>query len=288
MHSFYFLFTAVLFSFVFFSPEANAIEATCDRDANGHFIVPDQEGFANCFTAADTIGATFKAIYVCEGFPEVMNNYRNCQDLQLAAFTAEVSKGFEYDTDFILPLPGVYDHAVVINGNDYTVSGYATFDGAIQGGNEALPNGISNGRYCQTPSVDFSMFEALNQGDYALLSECSDTEPVPPHKIRFTRNTMRAVAEFTNAFPTHNEVTPGIGGALLVNSDGALASNSGDVEDVVFLIPLEDPIVVTEATQTAEISIAMDFTLGVSFGCQGIVCVATIIPGLLAPELSFD
>ena len=78
------------------------------------------------------------------------------------------------------------------------------------------------------------------------------------------------------------------GGALLVNSDAALASNSGRVEDVVYLIPLEDPIVVTEATQTAEISIAMDFTLGVTFGCQGIVCVATIIPGLLAPQLSFD
>ena len=79
-----------------------------------------------------------------------------------------------------------------------------------------------------------------------------------------------------------------MGGALLVNSDAALVSNSGRVEDVVYLIPLEGPIVVREATQTAEISIAMDLTLGVTLGCEEILCVATIIPGLLAPQLSFD
>ena len=79
-----------------------------------------------------------------------------------------------------------------------------------------------------------------------------------------------------------------MGGALLVNSDAALASNSGRVEDVVYLIPLEGPIVVREAMQTAEISIAMDLTLGVTLGCEEILCVATIIPGLLAPQLSFD
>lgn len=283
-----FLIMGVVASFVYFSSEAKADVATCDRDANGHFIVPDEEGFANCFTAADTIGATFKAIYVCKGFPEVLDNYRNCQDLELSEFTAEVSKGFEFDTTFAMPFPGTYDHVVVINGKDYTVSGYATFNEAIQGGNQALPNGISSGRYCQTPSVDFSMHQALNQEAYALLSECSDTEPETPHKIRFTRDTMRAIPDFTNAFPTHNEITPGIGGALLIDSNGVLATNSEDVQDVVYLVPLDDPIVITDTTQTAEITIAMDFTLGVTFGCDLPFCVATIIPGLLAPKLSFD
>ena len=283
-----FLIMGVVTSFVYFFSEAKADVATCDRDANDHFIVPDEEGFANCFTAADTIGATFKGIYVCKGFPEVLDNYRNCQDLELSEFTAEVSKGFEFDTTFTMPFPGTYDHVVVINGKDYTVSGYATFNEAIQGGNQALPNGISSGRYCQTPSVDFSMHQALNQEAYALLSECSDTEPETPHKIRFTRDTMRAISDFTNSFPTHNEITPGIGNALLIDANGVLATNSEDVQDVVYLVPLENPIVITDTTQTAEITIAMDFTLGVTFGCDLPYCVATIIPGLLAPQLSFD
>ena len=163
-----FLIMGVVASFVYLSSEAKADAATCGRDANGHFIVPDEEGFANCFTAADTIGATFKGIYVCKGFPEVLVNYRNCQDLELSEFTAEVSKGFEFDTTFTMPFPGTYDHVVVVNGKDYTVSGYATFNEAIQGGNQALPNGISSGRYCQTPSVDFSMHQALNQALHRL------------------------------------------------------------------------------------------------------------------------
>jgi hypothetical protein len=288
MRIFIFLLMSVIAGFFYFSPEAKAAAATCNRDANGHFIVPDEEGFANCFAAADTIGATFKGIYVCKGFPEVLNNYRNCQNLELSEFTAEVSKGFEFDTTFAMPFLGTYDHAVVVNGKDYTVSGYATFNEAIQGGNQALPNGFSSGRYCQAPSVDFSMHQALNQGDYALLSECSDTEPETPHKIRFTRNTMKAISDFTNAYPTHNEITPGIGGALLVDANGALATSSEEVQDVVYLIPLDNPIVITDATQTAEITIAMDFTLGVSFGCDQAFCVAAIIPGLLAPKLSFD
>lgn len=288
MRFFVFLVTAFVGSFILFSPEAKAAAATCEQDANGHFIVPDEEGFANCYTAANTIGATFKAIYVCKGFPEVLNNYRNCQDMKLAEFTAEVTRGFEYDTNFTMPLPGVYDHAVVVNGKDFTVSGYATFSGTIQGGNQALPNGISSGRYCQPPSVDFSMYEAMNQEAYALLSECSDTEPATPHKIRFTRDSMKAETGFTNAFPTHNEITPGIGGALLVDANGALATNNEDVQDIVYLVPLENPFVITETTQTADISIAMDFTLGVSFGCQNTFCVATIVPGLVAPVLSFD
>lgn len=288
MKPFIFVFALMGFGLFYFSTPAEAQVASCERNADGHFVVPDQQGFANCYTAAETIGVTFKALYLCQGFPDILGGYKNCQDLKLTPFTKEVTQGFEYDSSFTMPLAGTYDHAVVVNGNEYTISGFATFDRPIQGGNQARPNGISSGRYCQPPSVDFSMYEALNQNAYALLSECSNTLPETPHKISFERDTMRATADFSNAYPNHNQITPGIGGAYLMNSAGDLAANNSEVEDIVYAVPLGAPTVITEEMTGAKMDIAMGYTLGVTFGCSVPVCVATILPGLVTPTISFE
>lgn len=282
-----FIFALIGFGFIYFASPAEAQVASCERNADGHFVVPDQQGFANCFTAAETIGVTFKALYLCKGFPEILAGYKNCENLNLTPFTKEVTQGFEYTSPFTMPLPGTYDHAVIVNGNEFSISGFATFDAAIQGGNQAQANGYSSGRYCQPPSVDFSMYEALNQGAYALLSECSNTLPETPHKITFERDTMRATAEFSNAYPNHNQITPGINGAYLMNRSGNLASNNEEVQDIVYAVRLETPDVITEDMTGANMDIAMGYTLGVTFGCEGGVCVATVLPGLVTPEINF-
>ena len=277
------------FGFLFFSLPASSqdVVASCERNSDGHFIAPNQEGFANCYTSASTIGVTFKALYLCKGYPEILTGFRNCQDLELESFSKEITPGFEYESRVLMPLEGTYDHAAVINGNQFSISGVATFDAAIQGGNQAQPNGCSSGRYCQPPSVDFSMYDALNQGAYALLSECSATLPETPHKINFERDTMRATAEFSNAYPNHDQITPGIGGAYLIDRNGGLAASNVDVEDIVYAFPLPTPTVITQAMSGADMDIAMSYTLGVTFGCSGAVCVATILPGLVTPSLNF-
>ena len=99
---------------------------------------------------------------------------------------------------------------------------------------------------------------------------------------------MRATAEFSNAYPNHNQITPGIGGAYLMNSAGDLAANNLEVEDIVYAFPLGAPTVITEEMTGAKMDIAMGYTLGVTFGCSGPVCVATIIPGLVTPTISFE
>jgi hypothetical protein len=73
-----------------------------------------------------------------------------------------------------------------------------------------------------------------------------------------------------------------------MNSAGDLAANNSEVEDVVYAVPLGAPTVITEEMTGAKMDIAMRYTLGVTFGCSGSFCNATIIPGLIFPAISFE
>ena len=290
MKPFIFVFALIGFGLLYFSTPAEAqvaVAASCDKNADGHYVVPNQVSIVNCYTYSSKIDVTFKAVYLCKGSPEILAGYNNCEDLKLTPFTKEVTQGFEYSSPFTMPLPGTYDYAVIVNGVDYKISGVVTFDRSIIGGRNAEKNSYSQGRYCQPPSANVSFYD-YNQDGFTLLSECSPTFPETLNTLTFKRDTLVGDGTFTNA-PTHNQINPG-DAIYLFDSSGNLAASNLDVEDIVYVLKLPVAQVISEATSGADMAIAMKYTMGVTFGYQsgstgynGI-----IFPGLVTPQFKFN
>lgn len=290
MKPFIFVFALLGFGLFHFSTPAEAqvaVAASCDKNADGHYVVPNQVSIKTCYTDSSTIEVTFKAVYLCKGSPDILGGYKNCQNLNLTPFTKEVTQGFEYSSPFTMPLPGTYDHVVIINGVDYKISGVVTFDRSITGGSNAERNQYSLGRFCQPPSANVSFYD-INQGGFTLLSECSPTFPETLNTMTFKRDTLKGNGEFTNA-PTHNQINPG-DAIYLMDSSGNLAASNLDVVDIVYALKLPVAQVIAEATSGADMAIAMKYTMGVGFGYQSgpTGYNGLIFPGLVTPELNFN
>jgi len=290
MKPFIFVFTLIGFGFLYFSTPAEAqgaVAASCEKNADGHYVVPNQVSNVDCYTYSSAIEVAFKAVYLCKGSPDILAGYTNCEDLNLTPFTKQVTKGFEYSSPFTMPLPGTYDYVVIVNGVDYKISGVVTFDRSITGGSNAEKNRYSQGRFCQPPSANVSFYD-INQAGFTLLSECSPSFPETLNTMTFKRDKLKANGEFTNA-PTHNQINPG-DAIYLMDSSGNLAASNVDVEDIVYVLKLPVAKVISEATSRADMAIAMRYTMGVNFGYQSgpTGYNAIIFPGLVTPEFNFN
>lgn len=101
-----------------------------------------------CVTDAIGMEYTFKALGVCEGFPDYANGLDNCytvfnQEVDVDLLTSNTPVA----VDGFMPPAGTYDHFFAVTGNTFSLRGELTFNQAYL----SLGSGgaISEGQYCR-------------------------------------------------------------------------------------------------------------------------------------------
>ena len=249
-----FLFLSLILIFeITASKEANAAACTV---TNG--VYSETEIKSGCEATPDFYEIVIYKIYLCTSTPTIPTvtaavDLTNCSQIfnSEAGATANVAQNSDVDLTgtYTRPPDGTYTHGYAMMDNTFGITAAIQIDGSMDG--QASGSGV----FCRTVSGSGSHTKA--SGSHTDESVCSATEVAAgkyTETLTHFGGSGDAWTKVADAAPTPGSTIKG----LLVDSNGHLAANEGEVVKLEGLVGFANAITVTPNTT----SLTMSFNLG--------------------------
>lgn len=249
-----FLFLSLILIFeITASKEANAAACTV---TNG--VYSETEIKSGCEATPDFYEIVIYKIYLCTSTPTIPTvtaaaDLTNCSQIfnSDAGATANVAQNSDVDLTgtYTRPPDGTYTHGYAMMDNTFGITAAIQIDGSMDG--QASGSGV----FCRTVSGSGNHTKA--SGSHTDESVCSATEVAAgkyTETLTHFGGSGDAWTKVADAAPTPGSTIKG----LLVDSNGHLAANEGEVVKLEGLVGFANAITVTPNTT----SLTMSFNLG--------------------------
>ena len=249
-----FLFLSLILIFeITASKEANAAACTV---TNG--VYSETEIKSGCEATPDFYEIVIYKMYLCTSTPTIPTvtaaaDLTNCSQIfnSDAGATANVAQNSDVDLTgtYTRPPDGTYTHGYAMMGNTFGITAAIQIDGSMDG--QASGSGV----FCRTVSGSGNHTKA--SGSHTDESVCSATEVAAgkyTETLTHFGGSGDAWTKVADAAPTPGSTIKG----LLVDSNGHLAANEGEVVKLEGLVGFANAITVTPNTT----SLTMSFNLG--------------------------
>ena len=249
-----FLFLSLILIFeITASKEANAAACTV---TNG--VYSETEIKSGCEATPDFYEIVIYKMYLCTSTPTIPTvtaaaDLTNCSQIfnSDAGATANVAQNSDVDLSgtYTRPPDGTYTHGYAMMDNTFGITAAIQIDGSMDG--QAGGSGV----FCRTVSGSGSHTKA--SGSHTDESVCSATEVAAgkyTETLTHFGGSGDAWTKVADAAPTPGSTIKG----LLVDSNGHLAANEGEVVKLEGLVGFANAITVTPNTT----SLTMSFNLG--------------------------
>ena len=249
-----FLFLSLILIFeITASKEANAAACTV---TNG--VYSETEIKSGCEATPDFYEIVIYKMYLCTSTPTIPTvtaaaDLTNCSQIfnNDAGATANVAQNSDVDLTgtYTRPPDGTYTHGYAMMDNTFGITAAIQIDGSMDG--QASGSGV----FCRTVSGSGSHTKA--SGSHTDESVCSATEVAAgkyTETLTHFGGSGDAWTRVADATPTPGSTIKG----LLVDSNGHLAANEGEVVKLEGLVGFANAITVTPNTT----SLTMSFNLG--------------------------
>ena len=249
-----FLFLSLILIFeITASKEANAAACTV---TNG--VYSETEIKSGCEATPDFYEIVIYKMYLCTSTPTIPTvtaaaDLTNCSQIfnSDAGATANVAQNSDVDLTgtYTRPPDGTYTHGYAMMDNTFGITAAIQIDGSMDG--QASGSGV----FCRTVSGSGSHTKA--SGSHTDESVCSATEVAAgkyTETLTHFGGSGDAWTRVADAAPTPGSTIKG----LLVDSNGHLAANEGEVVKLEGLVGFANAITVTPNTT----SLTMSFNLG--------------------------
>ena len=249
-----FLFLSLILIFeITASKEANAAACTV---TNG--VYSETEIKSGCEATPDFYEIVIYKIYLCTSTPTIPTvtaaaDLTNCSQIfnSDAGATANVAQNSDVDLTgtYTRPPDGTYTHGYAMMDNTFGITAAIQIDGSMDG--QASGSGV----FCRTVSGSGNHTKA--SGSHTDESVCSATEVAAgkyTETLTHFGGSGDAWTRVADAAPTPGSTIKG----LLVDSNGHLAANEGEVVKLEGLVGFANAITVTPNTT----SLTMSFNLG--------------------------
>ena len=249
-----FLFLSLILIFeITASKEANAAACTV---TNG--VYSETEIKSGCEATPDFYEIVIYKMYLCTSTPTIPTvtaaaDLTNCSQIfnSDAGATANVAQNSDVDLSgtYTRPPDGTYTHGYAMMDNTFGITAAIQIDGSMDG--QASGSGV----FCRTVSGSGSHTKA--SGSHTDESVCSATEVAAgkyTETLTHFGGSGDAWTKVADAAPTPGSTIKG----LLVDSNGHLAANEGEVVKLEGLVGFANAITVTPNTT----SLTMSFNLG--------------------------
>ena len=249
-----FLFLSLILIFeITASKEANAAACTV---TNG--VYSETEIKSGCEATPDFYEIVIYKMYLCTSTPTIPTvtaaaDLTNCSQIfnSDAGATANVAQNSDVDLTgtYTRPPDGTYTHGYAMMDNTFGITAAIQIDGSMDG--QASGSGV----FCRTVSGSGSHTKA--SGSHTDESVCSATEVAAgkyTETLTHFGGSGDAWTKVADAAPTPGSTIKG----LLVDSNGHLAANEGEVVKLEGLVGFANAITVTPNTT----SLTMSFNLG--------------------------
>ena len=249
-----FLFLSLILIFeITASKEANAAACTV---TNG--VYSETEIKSGCEATPDFYEIVIYKIYLCTSTPTIPTvtaavDLTNCSQIfnSEAGATANVAQNSDVDLTgtYTRPPDGTYTHGYAMMDNTFGITAAIQIDGSMDG--QASGSGV----FCRTVSGSGNHTKA--SGSHTDESVCSATEVAAgkyTETLTHFGGSGDAWTKVADAAPTPGSTIKG----LLVDSNGHLAANEGEVVKLEGLVGFANAITVTPNTT----SLTMSFNLG--------------------------
>ena len=249
-----FLFLSLILIFeITASKKANAAACTV---TNG--VYSETEIKSGCEATPDFYEIVIYKIYLCTSTPTIPTvtaavDLTNCSQIfnSEAGATANVAQNSDVDLTgtYTRPPDGTYTHGYAMMDNTFGITAAIQIDGSMDG--QASGSGV----FCRTVSGSGSHTKA--SGSHTDESVCSATEVAAgkyTETLTHFGGSGDAWTKVADAAPTPGSTIKG----LLVDSNGHLAANEGEVVKLEGLVGFANAITVTPNTT----SLTMSFNLG--------------------------
>jgi hypothetical protein len=249
-----FLFLSLILIFeITASKEANAAACTV---TNG--VYSETEIKSGCEATPDFYEIVIYKMYLCTSTPTIPTvtaaaDLTNCSQIfnSDAGATANVAQNSDVDLTgtYTRPPDGTYTHGYAMMDNTFGITAAIQIDGSMDG--QASGSGV----FCRTVSGSGSHTKA--SGSHTDESVCSATEVAAgkyTETLTHFGGSGDAWTRVADATPTPGSTIKG----LLVDSNGHLAANEGEVVKLEGLVGFANAITVTPNTT----SLTMSFNLG--------------------------
>ena len=249
-----FLFLSLILIFeITASKEANAAACTV---TNG--VYSETEIKSGCEATPDFYEIVIYKMYLCTSTPTIPTvtaaaDLTNCSQIfnSDAGATANVAQNSDVDLTgtYTRPPDGIYTHGYAMMDNTFGITAAIQIDGSMDG--QASGSGV----FCRTVSGSGNHTKA--SGSHTDESVCSATEVAAgkyTETLTHFGGSGDAWTKVADAAPTPGSTIKG----LLVDSNGHLAANEGEVVKLEGLVGFANAITVTPNTT----SLTMSFNLG--------------------------
>ena len=249
-----FLFLSLILIFeITTSKEANAAACTV---TNG--VYSETEIKSGCEATPDFYEIVIYKMYLCTSTPTIPTvtaaaDLTNCSQIfnSDAGATANVAQNSDVDLTgtYTIPPDGTYTHGYAMMDNTFGITAAIQIDGSMDG--QASGSGV----FCRTVSGSGNHTKA--SGSHTDESACSATEVAAgkyTETLTHFGGSGDAWTKVADAAPTPGSTIKG----LLVDSNGHLAANEGEVVKLEGLVGFANAITVTPNTT----SLTMSFNLG--------------------------
>ena len=249
-----FLFLSLILIFeIIASKEANAAACTV---TNG--VYSETEIKSGCEATPDFYEIVIYKMYLCTSTPTIPTvtaaaDLTNCSQIfnSDAGATANVAQNSDVDLTgtYTRPPDGTYTHGYAMMDNTFGITAAIQIDGSMDG--QASGSGV----FCRTVSGSGNHTKA--SGSHTDESVCSATEVAAgkyTETLTHFGGSGDAWTKVADAAPTPGSTIKG----LLVDSNGHLAANEGEVVKLEGLVGFANAITVTPNTT----SLTMSFNLG--------------------------
>lgn len=213
-----------------------------------------------CQSRASYYEFFFETFMVCTGFPE-LGTFSNCQDLEITPTAVKITETSATSVAGMLPLPGAYTYSVSLVSPEIKVAGMVEFETQQMAGAAPQTTGFSFGRYCQQKPETFVFSEVVAESfDETVGNTYCQTTPFAESEI--TPSTMILddfIFSSDYRATNHLEFDPSQDfNAVAINSDGQIATNGPEVESLLLVTKLKEPLIVKPSDNTIEFTYSLE------------------------------
>jgi len=282
----------VIFAASFFSAPA---QAACEKAADGTISLSGTE-LGRCTADALEVSATFTFYGVCRSFPTNGTDLSSCENILTEDLELAISKGSEQEVDAIVPPIGSYPYTLAIVKTDMKLQGVLKFAHNVTGGDGTnAVNQSAEGAYCQPPNFEWTT-ETIFSDIYP--TQCSASEPTQADlntgNFRVTNVGLLGWSAIRSYKPESSQMNPqAMVNLVLLDSNGQLAVENGDIASLVLIGKPETPAIFEEGGSSINADFSTVNGFGFTYRCNGEGQACTIFTpylggGAFASSISTD